>query len=179
MYQNESIQEKYISFLQNDALSTFNFYEDVVQFLKKTINEINPSVVFKDSTDIYWDVIRKEFNSIKTIGFITNNLYSWKYLQNKEILLHFLGILDIEKELSPVFIDNFKDIIDDIYKQISLQLGERFLRSYYQYDPQEEVNIIFSMPFFQPIESLEQKYNNYIVTPQLENFTVESIIPQN
>lgn len=178
LYQNESIQEKYISFLQNDALSTFNFYEDVVQFLKKTINEINPSVVFKDSTDIYWDVIRKEFNSIKTIGFITNNLYSWKYLQNKEILLHFLGILDIEKELSPVFIDNFKDIIDDIYKQISLQLGERFLRSYYQYDPQEEVNIIFSMPFFQPIESLEQKYNNYIVTPQLENFTVESIIPQ-
>lgn len=174
----ESIQEQYISFLKNDALSTFNFFEDVVQFLKKTINEINPAVVFKDSTDIYWDAIRNEFNSIKTIGFITNNLYSWKYLKNKEILLHFLGILDIEKILSPEFIANFKNIIDDIYKKISLQLEERSLRSYYQYDPQEEVNIIFSMSFFQPIESLEKKHTNYIVTPQLENFAVESIIPQ-
>lgn len=34
------------------------------------------------------------------------------------------------------------------------------------------------MPFFQPIESLEQKYNNYIVTPQIENFAIESIISQ-
>lgn len=32
---NESIQEQYISFLKNDALSTFNFYEDVILFLKK------------------------------------------------------------------------------------------------------------------------------------------------
>lgn len=175
---NKTIEEQYISFLKRDALSTFNFFEDVVHFLKKIINEIKPSVVFKDSTDIYWDTIRDEFNSIKTIGFITNNLYSWKYLQNKENLLHFLGVLDVEKELSPKFIDNFKDIIDDIYNQLSLKLGERFLRSYYQYDPHEEVNIIFSMPFFQPIESLEQKYRNYIVTPQLENFAIETIIPQ-
>ena len=172
-----NIQDQYINFLKKDALSTFNIFDDVLCFLEDTIKKYKFDVVFKDSTDIYWDIVRKKYPSIRTIGYITNNLYSWKYLENYDNIIHFLGVINIEKNLNKYFIKNFKENIDEIYNEISTERNEYPIRAYYQYDPNEEINIIFSMPFFQPTESLNSKYKNYIITPEIENFKIENNIP--
>lgn len=171
------IKQQYLCYLEKDILTTLNHFEEVEIFLKNVMNTANPDIVIKDSTDIYWDIIKENYPDVKTIGFITNNLYSWNYLHDRNNLIHFLGIVDIEKQLGDTFIENFENILKNIYTKIVNQKKEIVPRLYYQYDPNERVNIIFSMPFFQPIQSLNKMNKNFIITPELENFKTESNIP--
>ena len=68
----------YNAFLEEDAIGIYNYYDDVAKYIENLIDNFQPDIVFRDSTDIYWMKLKKKekYLHIKTIGYITNNLFS-------------------------------------------------------------------------------------------------------
>ena len=162
--------------LKKDAMLAFNHNEDVIELIKKEVNKISPQIVFRDSTDIYWDILKKDFSNIKTIGYITNNLYSWDYLySHKKYFTYFLGIPDLIDKLPANYIDDFMNIITDIYNEIQKEFFTKSLKPYFQYDPSEDFNLIYSSHCLQPPECYD--INKYaIVEPEQNEMMLENKI---
>ncbi|WP_028044390.1 glycosyltransferase [Candidatus Stoquefichus massiliensis] len=165
----------YDEFLSKDSIGIFNYYEDVSLKIEEFIDVFCPNVVFRDSTDIYWMKIKnkEKYESIKTVGYITNNLYSWDYLMNSwnYILPNFLGIVDYLLSVPKEYLINFKSHLEKIYQETASNLNEDYIRPFYQYDPLEKVNIIFSQKSLQPI--LNNRNNILICSPSKSDFIVE------
>ncbi len=168
---------KYI--LKKDAMLAFNHNENVINTLKSEIYNISPEVVYRDSTDIYWSILKKDFSNIKTIGYITNNLYNWNYLfSHMKNFSYFLGINDIQDKLPSHFLYSFKRNIDNIYKEIQNEYSTYPLRAYYQYDPDEDFNLIYSSKYIQPNDCYDvSKY--FIVEPDNKEMCIENYIEKN
>ena len=168
----------YDAFLEQDSIGIYNYYNDVAEYIEDKIDNFQPNIVFRDSTDIYWMKLKtkNKYSHIKTIGYITNNLYSWKFLMNSYdyVLPIFLGIINFLPILPIDYLKNFKNNLENIYKNISLELKEDYIRPFYQYDPQEELNIVFSHEILQP------RYINrndiIIYPPSINDFKIESNI---
>lgn len=169
----------YNAFLEQDSIGIYNYYNDVAEYIEDIIDHFRPNIVFRDSTDIYWMKlkIKKKYSHIKTVGYITNNLYSWEFLLNSYdyVLPIFLGIINFMPILSINYLKNFKKNIENIYKNISLELNEDYIRPFYQYDPQEELNIVFSQEILQP--RYVNRNDIIIYPPSSNDFKIESNIP--
>ena len=65
---------------------------------------------------------KEKYLHIKTIGYITNNLYSWDFLMNSYdyILPVFLGIIHFLPIIPNDYLIDFKNNIENIYKNILL-----------------------------------------------------------
>ena len=168
----------YNAFLEEDAIGIYNYYDDVAKYIENLIDNFQPDIVFRDSTDIYWMKLKKKekYLHIKTIGYITNNLYSWDFLLNSYdyILPVFLGIIHFLPIIPNDYLIDFKNNIENIYKNISIELKEDYIRPFYQYDPKEKLNIVFSQKILQP------HYNNrndiIILPPSISDFKIENNI---
>lgn len=167
--------------LKQDALYAFNYNKCIAIKLKKIIDKLHPNYVFRDSTDIYWRKLKKSYTKIKTIGYITNNLYSWDYLYSNPnyLIPHFLGTVGIVDYLPNNYIYNFKKYITEIFHNIAIQYNIDSITPYYQYNPNEDINIIYSTNFLQPKESLNIHAINYIFYPEKEEFKIENNIREN
>ena len=174
----KNFMKLYDAFLEKDAIGIFNYHSSVANFIEMRLEQYNPNIVFRDSTDIYWMKLKEKekFNNIKTIGYITNNLYSWDYLMSNydTILPIFLGIINFLPFVTKKYLREFKENIQEIYKRISLELDEDYIRPFYQYDPDEKYNVIFSQEILQP--KLPNKKNIIIYPPSKNDFVIEKNI---
>ena len=176
-YKKRNFDKMLYYIYKQDAMLAFNYDLSSLKEIKQEIERVAPDVVFRDSTDIYWKYLEKTFPNIKTIGYITNNLYSIDYLnKNKDMLSYYLGVNDILHLISDSFLDHYWDYINRIYDDIQKDYNVLPINPHFQFDPNEDNNIIYTLDFLQPMDAhLEKK--SILIGPSEENFILETEIP--
>jgi len=150
-YKNKDFEKMLYYILKKDAMLAFNHNLNSMDWIRKKIINLMPNIIFRDSTDIYWNYLKYEFSNIKTIGYITNNLYNWNYFKkNKLEFSYFLGIADVLQYLPDDYLDKFDQVIKEIYQEIIKEYHTLPLEPYFQYDPNETFNLIYTIDSMQP-----------------------------
>lgn len=177
-YFNEKKYKKsYIEFLKSDISIVLNYDRDNLVQLKKIVEMINPNYIFRDAVDIYAHDISIEKN-IPCVGYITNNLYSKKFFEKNPNYLYqvFMAGFNYEKYLGDDFFSNFYSLEYKLYKQVSKELNTKMINPFHQFDPSENINIIFSTEFLQPKCSLYNNRKYDIIYPSMQQFSIEQKI---
>lgn len=170
-------KKSYIEFLKSDISIVLNYDKKNSKKLKEIVNNIKPNYIFRDAVDIYAHEISIE-NNIPCIGYITNNLYSSKFFEKDPKYLYqiFMAGINYERLLGDEFFLDFYSLECELYEQVSEELNTKKIIPFHQFDPNENINIIFSTDFLQPEYSLYKDKKYDISYPSLEQLSIEKKI---
>lgn len=173
-FNEKKYKESYIEFLKSDISIVLNYDKKNLNKLKNIVEIINPNYIFRDAVDIYAHDISIKKN-IPCIGYITNNLYSKKFFEKNPKYLYqiFMAGINYEQYLGDGFFSNFYSLECELYEQVAKELNTKKINPFHQFDPNENINIIFSTEFLQPKYSLYKDRKYEIIYPSIEQFSVE------
>lgn len=107
----------------------------------KIVKDINPDIILRDSCCFFSKYIGEDLN-IKTIGFVTSNMYTPRFIRE-----HFIRKFKNDNSI------NVNELINNtkkIYKKISCEFNWKEILPFHTVNPYEHDNIIFSTPILQP-----------------------------
>lgn len=142
-------------FLNNEQslLSMHNFsYKVFDKVCSIVCHDIKPDIIFRDAIDTYGNMVANRFD-IPVIGYITNILYNRRFFNKNPKLLYsiFSRSIGYENYLKdPKFVDDYAGYLDELnnYIEKKFQLYHRDV--FQQFDPNEDLNLIFSSKYLQP-----------------------------
>lgn len=172
-------KEAHFHSIKQDLIASHTINKRYFFQLLNDIKKENVDLIIRDTVDVYGSEIAKRLN-IKTVGYITNNLYNKEYFLKHEDELHiYLATLPIEQNLGDNYYHNFFKKINDLNNTIEHDLNAIHVDCYHNYLLNDDFNLIFSTNYLQPRESIPQEnFNNYqIIYPALDRFTIEKNIP--
>lgn len=176
LYQNRDFIESHKHYIYQDIISSHVVEQKSLDNISKCIKEINPDIIIRDSVDLYGLTIAQQQN-IRIFSYITNNLYNWDYFKKNRLDWYiFFGLLDVKDKLPTNYFSNFKYYIYNLYKKFEEEYNAIAIRPYHNFNIHEELNIILSTNFLQPIDSLTS-INYVILNPPLEKYRIENDIP--
>lgn len=148
---NGDYLQAYQEYLKSDIASVMNVDENRLNLIRHIIKKMKPDVIFRDAVDHYGKIIGSEMH-IKTVGYMTNNMYSVKFLnQNPEHLCKiFMNGFSNEEQIGKEFYKNFIQTELRLYKEVEKELNAIHIQPLNQFNLDEEFNIIFSLDELQP-----------------------------
>lgn len=175
----ENYKKAHYHSLKQDLIASHTINKDYFLKLLDDIKKENIELIIRDTVDVYGAEIAKKLK-IKTVGYITNNLYNKEYFLTHEDELHtYLGTLPIKEKLGVNYYHNFFTKINNLNNKIENDLNAIHVDYYHNYLLNDNFNLIFSTNLLQPIESIPRKtFDNYqIIYPNSDKFEIEKIIP--
>lgn len=173
LYAEGKYEEAIKAYFKSDALIMMNIIPDNVQKIENILDEYQIDIIFRDAAEVYgWYI--SNHKKIKTIGYITNNLYSENYFKPDLVGRYtlFYKCIGFEKIIGDNFYINIVNYLKKVYKEVALETKSIYVKPFLQFDPNENLNIIFSPKFLQPEESYfsDKKYllllnNSYPIEP--------------
>lgn len=182
---NKDYLKFYEHYLIEDIISIHRLNFKSVLECKNNVESICPDVILRDSVDQVGKIISKELK-IKTVGYITNPLYNFTLFETDPFYYYgyfmnlFTNLLNDEDydDFSRNFLLNMKSYLFNLYKKTERKYNLYELYPYHHYDPNEDKNIIFTIPQFQSPKSFEIGKQYVIIPPNVELFYKEKNISQ-
>jgi len=182
LWSKNKMIEGYEFYLEKDTEYFYNIGTSKIIEMKSIIEQINPEVIFRDSTDkIGYYVTNLSTRSPMVIGYITHNLYSKSFFdQNPRQLYSLLMNAKIDKnEGLASYFENYRERVSFYNEKIANEKNVPKLNILHQFDPMTKYTIIFSTDYFQPSCAFDSNRDYQIIYPEHSRFQVEENIDNN
>ena len=177
---NENYEKAHYHSLKQDLIASHTINKEYFDLLLKDIKQEKVDLIIRDTVDVYGAEIARILN-VKTVGYITNNLYNEEYFSAHEEELHiYFATLPIENKLCNDYYHNFFKKIRGMNKEVEKKLNAVHVDCYHNYLLEDDFNLIFSTNYLQPKEAIpSDNINNYkIIYPNFHKFVIEDNVPE-
>lgn len=165
----ENIKKWYDIALEKDIEMLYDMNNNQIEVLEEIILQNEITLIFRDAVDKYGEYLSNLLN-IPLISYSTHNLYSLKYLYaEKERMPLFFNCIfnDSKKELPSDYFDDYEDKAIAYHTKFSKKYDTYMLPVLHQFNLNQEMNLICSTDFFQPVESLLPSKRYTIIYPDV------------
>ena len=167
---NEDLHQLIYTSIKKQAAKLYGFNRDRYRAVKDIIERMNPDVIFRDSLDFYAGSIAKAKN-IKCVSYLTNNMYSFEYLNSskKYLYSHFFRITEFASLLSNDFYDSLEQKVTEIFMETAEELEMPSLPPFYSHNLNDDFNLIYSLPSLHPPGGkYEKEGKKYLFIPPIK-----------
>ena len=161
--------------LKSGIVSNYNIDKNKLNNIYNQIKKWKPKWVLCDAADVYANIISGDPN-IKTISYMTNNIYNWTYFEydKRNLLSIFFNLIFIDQYFKDSYFDNIYDKIKKLYSDVETELNTTVkISPFHNFNPIDNKIIVFSNEFFQNKNSLKDGKDYYFIPPLKNRFKKE------
>ena len=171
-----NLQNLFYLNIEKSILETYNYNELNSKFLKERLEEIKPDIIINDTFDFYIkNLVEKK--EIECISYLTNNMYSFEYLERnrRQLYSHFFRIKDYKQIYDDNFYNNLKVNLRRVMFRVARKLNYPTIEPFPQNNLKEKVNLIYTLPKLHPEVGTFEKENSkyFFLQPSVELFKQE------
>lgn len=177
-WNKDEIENGYNYFIEKDIESLYDVTYEQIEKITHVIESLKINVIFRDAIDKFGNYIAKKLD-IPIIGYITHNLYSKNFFELEPNYLYpiFLNAL-IDNRLNKLPKDYFvkyRNKCEYLYDKFAQEYGPFKIPPLHQFDPLNNLSIIFSTNYLQPKQSLYVDRKYMIIYPNITERENEEI----
>ena len=161
--------------LKSGIVSNYNIDKNKLNNIYNQIKKWKPKWVLCDAADVYANIISGDPN-IKTVSYMTNNIYNWTYFEydKRNLLSIFFNLIFIDQYFKDSYFDNIYDKIKKLYSDVETELNTTVkISPFHNFNPIDNKIIVFSNEFFQNKNSLKDGKDYYFIPPLKNRFKKE------
>lgn len=177
-WNKDEIENGYNYFIEKDIESLYDITYEQIEKMIYVIESLKIDVIVRDAIDKFGNYIAKKLD-IPIIGYITHNLYSKNFFELEPNYLYpiFLNTL-IDNRLNKLpkdYFEKYRNKCEFLYDKFAKKYGPFKIPTLHQFDPLNNLSIIFSTNFLQPKQSLYADRQYMIIYPDITEHENEEI----